>query len=94
MPTLRTWMVQHPRDWSDAERQQYAEDCTLSIAEACTVQLQHVGPMTTVEMLLAVVRAIVRDNPEIADPAMDALMDVAGHIAKDVPDDSVWRTVN
>jgi hypothetical protein len=82
MPTLRSWQVHHPAYWTDRQRQEYATDVTLTLAASLAPAVQHVGPATAVNMLLAISRQLCTQNPDIIDRTLDTVLEWAEDLSR------------
>jgi hypothetical protein len=82
VPTLRSWQVHHPAYWLDQQRQEYATDVTLNIAQALSVAVPLVGPSTAINMLLAISRQICTQHPDIIDSTLDTILGWAEDLSR------------
>ena len=82
MPQLRSWLTQHPDDWSEDQQREYAQDYCLALTRSVAPAVPLLGPMTVVNMLWAIAGSIVRENPDSVDPSIDLALDWAQQISK------------
>lgn len=82
MPTLRTWMVHHPNDWTGIETMLYVEDMVTTLATGMIPVVQIAGPIAAINIMLAVARLIGQKNPDAIDSILDSVLEWASELAK------------
>ena len=73
MPNLKEWLLHFPRDWTQAQAQEYVRDTTHSLVNAALPIMHAVGPDRASAMFLTVVLNMARANPVYHENIKDAM---------------------